>query len=347
MSDKEKIISSQSSSDEYISKVTFKKKIINHSANEIKKLNNQTASDSSSKENTSIELNIFNEEKKKFFNCKKICVRTAHLLLVLFVTGNLFFQNTKLRDALIQRDYVYLFCFVSLTYSSLLFFFLTCFKNPGYVEKQQVECRRNFQNDGLPNIKLRFCTYCHLEQPIRSRHCEECRRCVNKFDHHCPWLETCIGEKNHKYFWLFVGTTNILICWCIEITWSSFVSYSKWSTWLLKNLLFLFDAQVLVISFFLTLSLFLIHTYFMITNTTTWEKFSRKNITYLKILKNESNNPFHQSYLKNVYLFLFGPRDNTWENVYAAFFKSNLKESNMSNNNSENEVQVKIEKTKH
>lgn len=123
------------------------------------------------------------------------------------------------------------------------------------------------------------------------------------------------------------------------------MSYSKWSTWLLKNLLFLFNAQVLVISFFLTFSLFVIHTYFMITNTTTWEKFSRKNITYLKIFKNESYNPFHQSYFKNIYIFLFGPRDHTWENVYAAFFKNNVKES--SNNSSENEVQFKVDKSKH
>lgn len=123
------------------------------------------------------------------------------------------------------------------------------------------------------------------------------------------------------------------------------MSYSKWSSWLTKNLLLLFNAQVLVISFFLTLSLFLIHTYFMITNTTTWEKFSRKNITYLRIFKNDSYNPFHQSYIKNIYLFLFGPRDNTWESVYAAFFKTKVKES--STTNSENEAHVKIEKNRH
>ncbi|CAF0913687.1 unnamed protein product [Brachionus calyciflorus] len=329
MSDKEKIIDSSSSEDTSIPT----------------KINMDSES---SKDSSTFEIESHGIDEKKFCQFKKIFVRTSHMFLVLFVTGNLFVQNTKLRDALILRDYTYLFCFVGLTYTSLLFFFLTCLKNPGYVEKNQAEGSKNLHKEGLPNIKLRFCTYCQLEQPIRSRHCEECRRCVNKFDHHCPWLETCIGEKNHKFFWLFVGTTNILICWCIEITWSSFMSYSKWSTWLLKNLLFLFNAQILVISFSITFALFIIHTYFMVTNTTTWERFSRKNITYLKIFKNDSYNPFHQSYLKNIYLFLFSPRDNKWENVYAKFFKTkvNIPSSGSSNVNSENEVQIKIERTK-
>lgn len=120
--------------------------------------------------------------------------------------------------------------------------------------------------------------------------------------------------------------------------------YSKWSDWLMRNLLFLFNMQVLLISYFVSLSLFLIHTYFMLTNTTTWERFSRHNITYLKIIKNDSYNPFHQSYCKNIYIFLCSPKENRWENVYATFFKNKVKTNEMSTSSSENEVKIKIER---
>ena len=54
----------------------------------------------------------------------------------------------------------------------------------------------------------------------------------------------------------------------------------------------------------------------MLTNTTTWEKAARKRITYLKSLKNESFNPFHEGYCKNIALFLCYFKDIKWEKVY-------------------------------
>lgn len=82
----------------------------------------------------------------------------------------------------------------------------------------------------------------------------------------------------------------------------------------------------------------------MLTNTTTWEKFSRKNITYLRIIKNDAYNPFQQGYLRNVYLFLCSPRDNKWDNVYATFVKNKLKPDQFDDSNSsDNEVEIKLE----
>ena len=49
-----------------------------------------------------------------------------------------------------------------------------------------------------------FCTVCHNNQPLRARHCAQCKECVAMFDHHCPFLGTCIGEKNRLLFFWFV-----------------------------------------------------------------------------------------------------------------------------------------------
>lgn len=129
--------------------------------------------------------------------------------------------------------------------------------------------------------------------------------------------------------------------------------YQKWPEWLGRNLLLLFDLQILVISFLVSISLFLIHTYFMLTNTTTWERFSRKNITYLRIIKNDSYNPFQLGYLRNIYVFLCSSRSTKWDNVYATFVKNKLRPDQLVRDDddededdtagSDNEVEIKLE----
>lgn len=36
-------------------------------------------------------------------------------------------------------------------------------------------------------VEKRYCTVCNVEQPLRSKHCKDCQRCVAMYDHHCPW----------------------------------------------------------------------------------------------------------------------------------------------------------------
>lgn len=125
----------------------------------------------------------------------------------------------------------------------------------------------------------------------------------------------------------------------------AFTRHKTWKEWFAFNLLYLFNMQVLVIGLLVMLSLFLIHTYFMFTNTTTWERFSRKNITYLKIIKNEKLNPFHIGYLSNVKEFLCYPRGFKWETIYAQFIKNKynkLIENESSNSSSEDPDDIKL-----
>ena len=110
----------------------------------------------------------------------------------------------------------------------------------------------------------------------------------------------------------------------------AFVKYTPWSYWLLKNFYYLFCMHILIVSLLVCLALFVIHTYFMLYNTTTWERFSRKNITYLKVINDEKINPFYENYCRNVANFFscgFTSKSSAnderkWENVYIKYMKS-------------------------
>ena len=93
---------------------------------------------------------------------------------------------------------------------------------------------------------------------------------------------------------------------------------------------------ILVISFLVCTSLFAIHTYFMFNNTTTWERFSRKNITYLKIINDEKLNPFYENCCRNIAHFFqcnfctasshvgseaTSEDESRWESIYLKYLK--------------------------
>mmetsp|Transcript_11197 Transcript_11197/g.33269 ORF Transcript_11197/g.33269 Transcript_11197/m.33269 type:complete len:240 (+) Transcript_11197:76-795(+) len=60
-------------------------------------------------------------------------------------------------------------------------------------------CKANTQEHAQG---LKYCNQCgcYTNRHSRTRHCYDCNKCVNGFDHHCVYLQTCIGEHNYKYF---------------------------------------------------------------------------------------------------------------------------------------------------
>lgn len=48
------------------------------------------------------------------------------------------------------------------------------------------------------------CVTCRARKKMRSHHCKECGRCVDRLDHHCPWIDNCVGLGNQRAFYCFI-----------------------------------------------------------------------------------------------------------------------------------------------
>lgn len=269
-------------------------------------------------------------------------VRTSHTVLTLGVASTLIFKDTELSQSLHKwpglHAVLYTSSFFLLLTLSLVFYFVTCLVKPGFVplptkrhvwesdEDEEISENANMLRESeegqISNssitVKLRRCGFCEVEQPLRSHHCEDCDRCILRYDHHCPWLETCIGERNHKYFWIFLILTSALILWTLNITWHAFVHKLYWGDWFRANAFFLIDLCVLLSGGLTVVGLACFHTYLMLSNQTTWEVVSRERITYLKNLR-EDLNPFSEGYCKNMYTFLCSMGAKRWEVLYKKY----------------------------
>jgi palmitoyltransferase len=56
-----------------------------------------------------------------------------------------------------------------------------------------------------------FCNICKTHVLENTKHCQQCNRCVEMFDHHCHWLNNCIGLQNYKYFIRMLSFVTIAI----------------------------------------------------------------------------------------------------------------------------------------
>jgi len=153
-------------------------------------------------------------------------------------------------------------------------------------------------------VERRYCTLCNIEQPIRSKHCRSCDKCVARYDHHCPWIGVCVGEKNHQYFYWF------LIAHLIELGWADvelilFMVNDDRDDWIKHNIGRIILALFLTAFFVFVASLTVFQTHLLIHNLTTWEKLSWNKITYLKDWEKKWGSPFSQGIRNNIAYFFF------------------------------------------
>jgi len=153
----------------------------------------------------------------------------------------------------------------------------------------------------------RVCKVCKRDQPLRTKHCYDCGKCVYTFDHHCFWIGNCVGEYNHRLFWWYLFFEFITVCWTCSLSASTFRATSglNWaSDWVYYNLPS-FLAMLVCIGFTILLgALLFFHSYLVVTGQTTWEASSIGNVTYLKGLP-VGIYPFSEGWIHNVRRFCF------------------------------------------
>ena len=95
-------------------------------------------------------------------------------------------------------------------------YYKACTTDPGYLNKNTpkekvIEALKRYEYDDIMYVKDNWCRTCNIPKPARSKHCNLCNMCCEKFDHHCVWLNACVGLHNYKYFILFL-VLHTMIC---------------------------------------------------------------------------------------------------------------------------------------
>ena len=276
----------------------------------------------------------------------KWLARAGHVLLTGIVLSLLFFKDTELRRDLYHGNWWYMAAYLAMLFFSTLTYFIASFLDPGYVALRVADAEEgvvfNSENTTSGNhtvhitedepenasersemlggvsardLRLRRCGFCDILQPLRAKHCEDCKRCVRRYDHHCPWLGNCVGERNHKFFLTFLFAETLSVSWTVYITVNSFKSRTVVKAWFRDNWPLLLLVIFLAISLLVVGLLWICHSYMMLTAQTTWEFMSRPRISYLKNFPTDFN-PFHQGYVQNIVSFLCYFRPQQWNELY-------------------------------
>jgi len=76
-------------------------------------------------------------------------------------------------------------------------------------------------NKGDDDFVLLHCDVCSSHVMHGSKHCWDCGKCVQNFDHHCEYLNTCIGGANYRlYLLLLFAVEGLCLTFCGTITYA-------------------------------------------------------------------------------------------------------------------------------
>lgn len=156
------------------------------------------------------------------------------------------------------------------------------------------------EDDVVLFIENKFCSACHLEMPLRTKHCKDCDQCVATHDHHCPWVNNCIGELNVKqfYIYLFLQAAQLINGLSIAATvllrrnQREEVTAIGSDTKQASNLAIYFVTLAMAFLLAFVGALIFLHTYLISKGLTSWEYLSWMNITYLKVWPRRLGSPF-------------------------------------------------------
>lgn len=156
--------------------------------------------------------------------------------------------------------------------------------------------------------RLRYCRVCLMHQPLRTKHCHDCGRCVRTHDHHCPWVGTCVGEGNRLwFFWFLLSQCLELAVFFLEGCLSLLRDGFNLASWLNRSPVLFLGLIVIGLLLSMVSCLLCFHIYLAASNMTSWENLSWHNISYLRRLPPEDGSPFSVSLSGNVAAYCCPP----------------------------------------
>jgi len=135
---------------------------------------------------------------------------------------------------------------------------------------------------GVADYFSGYCDELDMYTPIRAKFCKKHGRIVSKFDHYCYALGNSVGELNHGRFYRLLVVQVVSIWtgnWLLGHAYSH--GFTSSVVWTVANIPVLI-ASILTWLFGVPLSILLcIHTFMMLTSSTTYEFVKLEKLEYL------------------------------------------------------------------
>lgn len=189
---------------------------------------------------------------------------------------------------------------------NLFFYHKSCTSDPGHITKATLDrYAQVYQFDGRLYVTNRTCPTCNFIKPARSKHCNICNQCVHRFDHHCIWTNNDVGGLNHRYFLLFLLSTFTMVIEAVAVGGYSLWLYTR-KTRLMEARVVLDSGETVPVNIFVVIQhlflqyprlVFLVmalivfipmvgsflfyHTYLILTNQTTNERYKTPAADYI------------------------------------------------------------------
>jgi palmitoyltransferase len=122
--------------------------------------------------------------KKQRRSLRTLVVYYLIMIISFFLVSCVIFSHVESRTFKITVVVTFL--------TSIMFSVLSWQLNPGFLEKDHQFDFMQLLESFEPNC---LCPECEVIRTPRSRHCNICKKCVERFDHHCPWINNCIGVR--------------------------------------------------------------------------------------------------------------------------------------------------------